>query len=86
MTKKSVPRANKSDQAPDGLTLKESLMAIEKIVEDLEDGEIPLEDALQRFEQGMKLIEQCQDKLTKVEKKLKILTRDKSGEFSLSEE
>ncbi|MDH6364432.1 exodeoxyribonuclease VII small subunit [Enterococcus sp. PF1-24] len=58
-------------------TFEESLLALEKIVNQLEQGDIPLEDALTAFQEGMALSKQCQDTLTKAEKTLaKVMTEN----------
>ncbi len=49
---------------------------LEEIVIQLESGELSLEDSLILYEEGIKLSKQCQDKLSKVERKVYIL---KSG-------
>lgn len=49
---------------------------LEKIVQELDKGTLSLDLALSKFEQGVKLYKQCQKTLTKVEKKIKILTTE----------
>ncbi len=63
-----------------------SLKKLEEIVQTLEGGEIPLDETLEKFEEGMKLVQFCHGKLNEAEKKLKILIKDKNGDFSLKEE
>ena len=48
-------------------TFEESLQELEKIVMQLEQGDVPLESALDAFKRGMELSKQCQDTLTKAE-------------------
>ena len=57
------------------------LEALEKIVEQLEQGELTLDAALERFEEGVKRLKACRDLLTKAEEKVKILVRDAEGEL-----
>jgi len=45
-------------------TFEESLNALEEIVQRLERGDVPLEEALAAFQEGMALSKQCQDTLT----------------------
>jgi|GEM_PF-1107678 len=51
----------------------ESLAELEKIARDLEDGELGLEDALLRYEMGVKLLRQCHDLLGKAERRIELL-------------
>ncbi|TMA12586.1 MAG: exodeoxyribonuclease VII small subunit [Deltaproteobacteria bacterium] len=62
---------------------KEALEELEKVVEQLESGELSLEDSLAAFEQGVKLVRYCNQKLTEVEKKIELLVKDKEGNLKL---
>ena len=55
---------------------------LEKIVEELESGNISLDEALKKYEEGVKLSRACQAKLTQAEKKIEILTKQLDGGFS----
>jgi exodeoxyribonuclease VII small subunit len=59
----------------------DSLNKLEKIVSKLEEGEIPLEESLKLFEEGIRLSRLCSQKLDEVEKKVEILLRGKDGTF-----
>jgi len=61
----------------------DALHDLEEIVEQLETGDLALDDALAAFEQGVALVRQLGDKLTEVEKRVEVLTRDPSGMFQL---
>ncbi|HEX2385738.1 MAG TPA: exodeoxyribonuclease VII small subunit [Candidatus Binatia bacterium] len=56
---------------------------LEKIVERLESGELSLEDSLAAFEDGVRLIKICNQKLAEVEKKIELLVKDKDGKLQL---
>jgi len=61
-------------------TFEEALIELEKIVHDLEDGDTGLEQALQRYEQGIGLLRRCYDQLRKVEQRILELTgNDEAG-------
>lgn len=64
-------------------TFADALQALEKIVERLERGDLPLEDALSAFEDGVGLVRHLGQKLTEVEKRIEVLTRDQAGIFQL---
>ncbi len=60
-------------------TFEDSLFQLEKIVQDLEDGDLPLDSALKKFEEGVKLSRFCFDKLAETEKKVSVLIKDQDG-------
>jgi len=57
-------------RAPD---LEKSLVELEGIVQQLEEGDIPLEQALKQFEKGVKLSRACQTALRAAEQRVKVL-------------
>lgn len=67
-------------------TFEESLQELEKIVTQLESGDVPLEEALQAFQKGMKLSKECQDTLTKAEKTLAKMMDENGQEVPFEEE
>jgi len=60
-----------------------SLEELERIVRELEQGELPLERSLELFEQGVKLSRECQDRLNQAERRIEILMRDSQGRPSV---
>ncbi len=60
-------------------TFEESMKRLEEIVQRLESGEMPLEDSLQVFEEGMQLVAFCSRKLDEAEKKVTLLVRKQEG-------
>ena len=56
-----------------------SLEELERIVRELERGDLPLEKSLELFEQGVKLSRACQERLNEAERRIEILTRDNQG-------
>lgn len=59
----------------------DALGKLEKIVSKLEEGDIPLEESLKLFEEGIRLSRFCNQKLDEAEKKVEILLKDKVGEI-----
>lgn len=59
-----------------------SLKDLEKIVEQLEAGDLPLERSLELFEQGVRLSRDCQKRLDEAERKVELLLKDADGTFS----
>ena len=60
-----------------------SLKKLEKIVSDLENGELPLEESIKSFEEGVKLTKHCQNLLSKAEIKIQKLVESKDGSIDL---
>jgi exodeoxyribonuclease VII small subunit len=56
-----------------------SLEELERIVRELEQGELTLEKSLELFEQGVKLSRDCQERLAQAERRIEILMRDNQG-------
>lgn len=54
----------------------EAILQLEQIVEEIENDEIMLEVALEKYQKGVALVKYCQDKLAEVEQKIKILDID----------
>jgi exodeoxyribonuclease VII small subunit len=71
-----MPKAKKID-------FEASLDQLEKLVENMEDGELSLEDSLSAFEQGVKLTRECQQALQDAEQKVQLLM-EQNGELSSS--
>lgn len=60
-----------------------SLSSLERIVRELEQGDLPLEKSLELFEQGVKLSRECQERLNEAERRIEVLLRDGEGRTSL---
>lgn len=60
-------------------TFEASLEALEQIVRELEQGDLPLEKSLELFEQGIRLSRECQDRLNQAERRIEVLLRDNQG-------
>ena len=58
-----------------------AMKALEELVEQLERGELPLEEALKQFERGVALTRSCQAALKAAEQKVEILLKDSAEEF-----
>lgn len=68
------------------IDFEKSLAELEGVVEQLESGEQSLEDALQLFEQGIKLTRTCQQALQNAEEKVTILTQQNSEWLTTDEQ
>ena len=63
-------------------TFENAMETLENIVQELESGDLALEKAMQRFEEGIKLSKFCSDKLDKTEKKITLLTGNSDNTIS----
>ncbi|WP_210365871.1 exodeoxyribonuclease VII small subunit [Bacillus sp. REN3] len=70
------------------LTFEQAMDQLEMIVEKLEEGDVPLEEAISIYKKGMELSKLCHDKLKNVEDQLaQIITEDgRTESFSINEE
>ncbi len=64
----------KTDENMDGLDFEEALDRLEEINNRLEKNKVSLEKAIELYEEGMKLIEHCSDRLEEAEGEIKKLT------------
>ena len=65
------------------IKFEDALKKLEKIVGELEDGGLPLDDALGRYEEGIKLSKLCAKKLELAKKKVEILMKAEDGSVEL---
>jgi exodeoxyribonuclease VII small subunit len=75
--------AKMADKNPSEKKFERALEELEGVVEQLESGDLSLEDSLAAFEKGVGLVKYCNQKLTDVEKKIELLVRDKEGKLQL---
>jgi len=61
----------------------EALKKLEKIVEDLERGDLSLDEALKKYQEGIELSRVCSQRLENAKKKIDVLVKTKKGEFEL---
>ncbi len=75
-----MPRKAKTDENMD---FEKAMQELESLVENMESGDLSLEDSLKSFEQGVKLTRLCQQSLKKAEQKVAILLKkDKNANLS----
>jgi exodeoxyribonuclease VII small subunit len=63
-----------NESRDDRRSFEESLLELERMVRELEDGRLGLEDALARYEQGVGLIKSCYQQLRQAEQRIVLLT------------
>lgn len=65
------------------IKFEEALKKLEKIVDDLEKGDLSLDEALRKYQEGIELSRQCSQRLDSAKKKIDLLIKNKKGEFEL---
>ena len=76
----SKPKAREAE-----LNFESAMDRLEKIVEQMESGKLPLEDLIVRYEEGMNLVKVCQERLAKAEQKIEIIARNSAGKAIVSD-
>ncbi|MBI5475023.1 MAG: exodeoxyribonuclease VII small subunit [Ignavibacteriae bacterium] len=66
-------------------TFEQSLRRLEQIVDELEQGTVPLDEALKMYEEGLELSKTCVARLSQAEMRVKKLSKDMEGNFHLTE-
>src|SRR5947209_17986497 len=69
--------APKKSEAP--LHFEGAMDRLEEIVDQMESGKMPLEELIVRYEEGMKLVKICQERLASAEQRIEIITRNNAG-------
>ena len=60
----------------------DALKRLQTIVEKLERGDLPLEQAMESFTEGMQLVQLCHQKLEEAEKRVQVLVKDQQGAWT----
>lgn len=63
------------------ISFEKAMEKLEKIVDELEGGDIPLDTSLKKYEEGVNLARLCQEKLDKAKQKIELLMKNKEGKF-----
>ena len=71
---------NRNMTSKKAVNLEKALSDLESIVDELESGDLPLEKAMKKFEEGIKLTRNCQSALKDAEQKVEILLQSAGGE------
>jgi exodeoxyribonuclease VII small subunit len=65
------------------VNLEKSLEQLESLIDELESGDLPLDTAMKKFEEGIKLTRSCQSALKDAEQRVEILLKSAGGEEAL---
>ncbi len=77
-TKSPAPKSSEE-------TFENAMTRLEHIVAQMESDQLPLEELLAQYEQGVKLVKVCEEKLAAAEKRIEIITRNAAGEPQIAE-
>lgn len=66
-------------------TFEEAVERLETLVEAMENGQLPLEEMLDRYEEGTRLVQFCSEKLAAAEKRIEIVARNAAGKPEIAE-
>lgn len=58
------------------LTIEETFAALDELIDKLESGKGSLEDAFKNYEEGMRLVKSCNEKIEKIEKQMLVLSTE----------
>jgi exodeoxyribonuclease VII small subunit len=81
-----IPKPDSAAAAAESLSFEGALEQLEDTVGRLEEGEMPLEEALELFEAGVRLSRQCTTTLETAEKRIEILVADRGQDVGLKSE
>ena len=66
-------QAETADAKMNNMTIEETFAALDALIDQLESGKGSLEDAFKNYEEGMKLVKSCSEKIDKIEKQILVL-------------
>ena len=61
----------------------ESLERLEALVQEMESGDLPLEEIIKKYEEGNRLVKLCAAKLNEAEQRIEVLMKEKDGALGL---
>jgi exodeoxyribonuclease VII small subunit len=61
----------------------DAMAELEKVVDRLESGELSLEESLGAFQEGVGLVQYCNQKLNEIERKIELLVKDRDGNLQI---
>jgi exodeoxyribonuclease VII small subunit len=85
-TKQPVPVANTAPDKQAAMRFEDAFARLESLVGEMERGELPLEQMLDRFEEGVSLVRQCNQFLSQAQLRVERYVEQKDGHWVLKEE
>ena len=68
-----------AENQPTNPPFESAMERLQQLVEQMESGTLPLEEMLERYEEGIRLVQFCSEKLVAAEKRIEIVTRNAAG-------
>ena len=72
-----------TDTPVEEMSFEDAMRELEKVVSDLERGDVPLEQSIALYERGAQLKQRCQIKLKEAEEKVALITQEGDGNIGL---
>ena len=72
-----------TDTPVEDMSFEDAMRELEKVVSDLERGDVPLEQSIALYERGAQLKQRCQTKLKEAEEKVALITQEGDGNLGL---
>jgi exodeoxyribonuclease VII small subunit len=82
---KSDAKPSKSKPPPEAPRFEEAFSRLEEVIDEMERGELPLEDLLVRFEEGVELVKRCRGFLKQAQTRIERFVEVKDGQWVLKE-
>lgn len=80
MKENGMQEETRTENGPEAMSVEEAFEALDVLIGRLESGEGSLEDAFKNYEEGIKLIKSCNDKIDRIEKQILILSGEQTEE------
>jgi exodeoxyribonuclease VII small subunit len=77
--------AKKTESAPREPSFETALDRLEALVVQMEDGNLPLEELIERYEVGIKLVDYCSGKLAAAEQRIQVIAQKAGGRVELED-
>jgi len=77
--------SNKPKESEQPPNFEGAMDRLESIVEEMESGNLPLEQLIRHYQEGIKLVKVCQERLAGAEQKIEIIVRDNGGKPVIKE-
>jgi len=77
---------SQDEKKPEKLSFEQALAKLEEIVTAIEEGEVPLEQSIDKYAEGVELVKQCRRILDRAEKKIQLLGKGESGQLEVTGE
>ena len=73
--KKVTAMDNTQDNTQEAMSVEEGFARLEELLQKMEDPELPLEESFACYEEGMRLLRACNEKIDRVEKRVQVITQ-----------